>query len=172
MRWRHLYVAIGAVVWVGIPWGLQGMLQQSGWTQQTADSWGPLRFHALWLAWFLGGVGGWFLGRLGSSWTGIQAAQDDVQAARDLLTRAQASWHAQQTTERAQLAQAWAEVTAAQQAAQQAASAAAAVQRQVEVAQTALAGLGGAGSGPGAGPDCRCRTPPVECYDHGRTPQT
>lgn len=98
MRWRRLYVALGAVVWVGMPWGLQGMLQQSGWTQQTADSWGPLCFHAWWLVWLLGGVGGWFLGRLGSGWTGIRAAQANVQAARDLLTRAQASWHAQQTT--------------------------------------------------------------------------
>jgi hypothetical protein len=135
MRWRHLYVALGAVVWVGMPWGLQGMLQQSGWTQQTADSWGPLRFHAWWLVWLLGGVGGWFLGRLRSGWTGRRAAQADVQAARDLLTRAQASWQAQQTTERAQLAQAWAEVIAAQQAAQQAASAAADAQRQAEATQ-------------------------------------
>ena len=95
------------------------------------DSQGLLHFHALWLVWLLGGVGGWFLGRLRSGWTGRRAAQADVQAARDLLTRAQASWQAQQTTERAQLAQAWVEVTAAQQAA----SAAVEAQRQAEAAQ-------------------------------------
>jgi hypothetical protein len=135
MRWRRLYVALGAVVWIGMPWGLQGMLQQSGWAQHTVDTQGLLHFHALWLVWLLGGVGGWCLGRLGSGWTGIRAAQADVQVARELLTRAQASWHAQQTTERAQLAQAWVEVAAAQQAAQQAASAAADAQRQAETAQ-------------------------------------
>jgi hypothetical protein len=58
MRWRRLRVALGAVVWIGMPWGLQGMLQQSGWAQHTVDSQGLLHFHALWLVWLLGGVGG------------------------------------------------------------------------------------------------------------------
>lgn len=116
MRWRRSRVVLGAVMVVGITWGLQGMLQQSAWAQQTTNSWGLLRFHT-WFVLVLGGVGGWFLGRLGSGWTGRRAAQADVQAARYLLTQEQASWHEQQTTERAQLAQAWAEVTAAQQAA-------------------------------------------------------
>ena len=135
MRWRRLRVALGAVVWVGMTWGLQGMLQQSAWAQETADSWGLFCFHTWWVAWLLGGVGEWFLGRLGDGWTRRRAAQADVQAARDLLTQEQASWHEEQTTERAQLAQAWAAVTAAQQVAQQAASAAADAQRQAETAQ-------------------------------------
>jgi hypothetical protein len=111
------------------------MLQQSAWTQEIADHWGLLRFHTWWVAWLLGGVAGWFLGRLGGGWTRRRAAQADVQAARDLLTQEQASWHEEQTAERAQLAQAWAEVTAAQQVAQQAASAAAEAQCQAEAAQ-------------------------------------
>jgi hypothetical protein len=57
-----------------------------------------------------------------------------VQAARDLLTQEQTSWHEEQATERAHLAQAWADVTAAQQVAQQATSAAAEAQCQAEAA--------------------------------------
>jgi hypothetical protein len=49
MRWRCLHVALGVMVWVGMTWGLHGMLQQSAWAQQPADSWGLLRFHAWWL---------------------------------------------------------------------------------------------------------------------------
>ena len=58
MRWRRLRVVLGVVVWVGMPWGLQGMLQQSTWAQQTADSWGFLHFHT-----WVGGMA--FRGRWG-----------------------------------------------------------------------------------------------------------
>jgi hypothetical protein len=54
----------------------------------------------------------------GRGWTERRAAQADGQAARDLLTRAQASWQAQQTTERAPLAPAWAAQEVAQARAQ------------------------------------------------------
>lgn len=135
MRWRRLRVVLGAVVWVGMPWGLQGLLWQSTRAQETADSWGLFCFHTWWVAWLLGGVGGWCLGRLGGGWTGRRAAQAEVQAARDLLMQEQTSWHEEQITERARLAQAWADVTAAQQVAQQAASATAEAQRQAEAAQ-------------------------------------
>jgi hypothetical protein len=44
MRRCRWCVALGAVVVVGMTWGLQRMLQQSTWAQETADSWGLLPY--------------------------------------------------------------------------------------------------------------------------------